>query len=359
MKHILRKAASIILTGALLAVSATPLLASDHIEQGLSLDEAKAMALRNSKSYQQAKYDIDRAWVIRDDAKDNMSFEPQMPNDPFIAASFTNLLTADMRWQMSKKELQSVEDAIEVETVNLYMSVLQAEKAVKTAQKSFEAADWRMRATRAGYQVGTVSKSNLVSAEATVAEARAGLESARQNLTNAYEKFNTHLGINQHNRPNLTYKPQFEPIRSDNVDHEVAKALATSPALIQAQYQHDILKATRNAARPFNTGQIDINKANLAIGQVREGTDKAVRNLFYNIKALEEQYTGLTEALRRAEEELRVAQVMYEVGMITRTDFVSAEAVALRAEKNLFDLLCNHETLKKQFQKPWASRVGA
>ncbi|MZP29528.1 TolC family protein [Heliobacterium undosum] len=362
-KRWLAQTVSVLIAANLLTVPAfaaeTPLpAATQQAADGvmmLTIDQAKALALQNSKDYQQAKLDVDRAWEVRDDSTTLLKFTPLNPADAANAAALNRTLTSDLNWQVAKKTQGARQDTVEAQTIQRYLDVLNAQKKVNAAQKALEAAEWKLRAARAGKTVGTVSATSVVSAEANAAGAKATLVAAQEALKDAYVKFDILLGINVEQRPVLTEQPVFRPINVENLDYEVAKALVNSPSVFNAQYTVDIKKAVRMAASPFKTGQIDINKAELDYSKAKETTDKTVRGLYYSLKQMEEQHEGLTEALRNAEESYRVAKVQYDVGLITRIELVSAESQLASAQRDLFDLICRHEQSKQSFEKPWTS----
>ncbi|MTV49606.1 TolC family protein [Heliobacillus mobilis] len=322
-----------------------------------TLEAAVDKAYENSLDYKQAELDLNRSWEVRDDAKDYIDYTPTRPNAT-EATTFNKLLNADLNWQMSKKNLKIQKDTIEVSITTKYMDLLRAQETVAYANKAKEAADWKLRATRAGFYVGTVSQPQLVDAEATAATAQASVDSAKKQLDDAYNKFNIALGLNAGDRPVLTEKINYSPLVVESLEHEVSRVIAESPTIFKAEYNVDLASFNREAASPYNVGQIDIEKAKLAVGQLKDGTEKSVRSLYYNIKTLEEQHNGLVEALRNAQTNYQATKVRFDVGMITQADLVAAESQLAKAQKDLLDNEAQHTALAVTFQKPWGASAS-
>jgi outer membrane protein TolC len=79
-----------------------------------------------------------------------------------------------------------------------------------------------------------------------------------------------------------------------------------------------------------------------------------VRSLYYTILSLEESAQIAGEAVKLAEESLRLAKLRYDLGMAIRADVTAAEQELAQARSNYNELVVQHTYMKLAFEKPWA-----
>jgi len=342
----------------LLVFGAAPAWAKEPAYPELTLQQAVKLALANSNALKAAGLDIDRAYEVRQDAADKLSFIPvgAGPFDPMVEQAFTALVTADLGWQMAKKSYTARNDAVTVAVYQAYNDVLKAEENVATLELAVKSAEQEVIAAQVGVRVGMTSKTALVQTEARRDAARLSLEAAKQGRDDAYQKFNQLVGLWPEDRPVLVDEPSYGPLLIDNLDTEVERALEASPTIAIAEENISMKKAVRQVSyfiQPYAVSRIDVDKAEYDAAQTRDQTRQAVRSLYYAVRGLEEQYRALDENRKMAAEALRVTRVKYEVGMATRIELLAAEVALAQVEKSLFDLVCQHEVLKLAFKKPW------
>jgi len=70
---------------------------------------------------------------------------------------------------------------------------------------------------------------------------------------------------------------------------------------------------------------------------------------------LEDSHFMQEEAVKLAEDNLRVKTLMNSVGLATKLDVQSAELDLQKARNDLDSIVYQHEYLKLVFEKPWAA----
>jgi len=343
-------------------ISASPVLAKEPATPSLTLEQAVEMAKAQSKTLKSAEYDLERGELVKDSAELKMLFAPTGPTTAEAKQGFTNYVQSDINQQMNKRSYDAEQDSLDMQTLQYYNNVLLGLEKVKIVEAQLKTADWKYKVAVVSKRVGILDNLSFVQAESALADAKSSLELARKSLSDNYEKFNQLVGLWPEDRPILVDQPVFEKMVIDNLETEVARAVVLSPSVWMSEKKIDLAKIARNlynlagtsSTEPYKTAEIDIEKAILSAASTEEQTRILVRSIYYKVVQLEDQYDEAQVSLKLAEENLRVAQVKYDVGMVTETDLLTAESNLLLARQSILDILSQHQILSIAFKKPWA-----
>jgi outer membrane protein TolC len=339
----------------------------------ITLNAAIEKAIKNSELVKKAEVDIERTEALRDEAADQLDFIPTGGSgyNPQLEATWASMLQADLTWRMSKKNYNARLDGIALDVCQLYWDILKLQEKVEAKKVAVEKARLELQKSRAAYQVGLVGKldrgastggsfTGLQQAEAAMVKAEGDLAATQNELDQAYTKFNQLVGLWPEDRPVLVDSLEFHPVEINNLETEVNRALEKSPSVWLAEqgvelqkYVHDLMWAT-GQYRPYDAREAEKEQAELDAINAREATKLLVRDLYYTLKTLEESYKSAEQGVAVAEEALRVSKLMYEVGMATKADVISAESTLADAKLTLKNLAAAHSYTKLVFQKPWA-----
>ena len=337
----------------------------------LSLEKAVEMAIANSKELQNAQYDIDRAWEVREKAADNVKYIPAgiISGDDAAkaAAAFTGLVQADLSWQAKKKAYEVTKDSVVMAVYKAYYNVLSAQENVRAKEATLKSAEWQRRIAADQLRLGMLSKSDFLTVSASIEQATKDLEAAKKALDDAYHQLNQLIGLWPEDRPVLTSRPKYEPLAVDSLDAAVERAVAESPTVWLAKSQVDYYKLrldlypfnSSTVSDPYDAWEIDVSKAEVSAASTEEQIRKQVRSIYYTAKQLEDSYAAVLQRLEVNREKLRVARLKFELGMATKADVLSAEAELAKTEKDLLDLIAQHEICVMLFEKPWVYSGGA
>ncbi|MGB9858724.1 MAG: TolC family protein [Moorellaceae bacterium] len=329
----------------------------------LSLEEAIDLALENDKSLQKAQVEIERLKKLRDKVAEGVEFIPAESGtyDAEIESSWYSLLSTDLSWRASQKEYEAKVDAIILDVCKKYWDVQVAAQEMLLQEKLKEQARISLENARAGAAAGTVASSTVIAAEAEYQKAVKSYEQARHTLDNAYTAFNHVVGLDPAARPELTDEVKFEPLEVDSLDAAVSRVLEKAPDVWSARQNIDLKRWAASMVyysgsyTPYEARQKELQEAELDYARVKELMAKGTRSIYYQAKQAEEGYAAAVEALKAAQEKVRVARAQYEVGTATRADVVAAEVAVMQAQVSLDQLVRNHAYLKLAFEKPWAA----
>ncbi|AKX95195.1 outer membrane protein-like [Moorella thermoacetica] len=347
--------------------------AADGKVQKITLQEAVEMALQHDQGVKKAEVEVRSTEALRDNVADNVkSIPPQgwAAPDPVTAtkvqATWVNLLSSDLAWRMSKKNLEATRDTLVLKVCKSYWDVQVAQEKLSLQEKLMQQAIKKLQEARAGQRAGTLSPAEIVMAEAQWEQAKKNYEAARQNLNDAYNTFNNLVGLLPEERPLLVDTPDYQPLNINSLDAEVDRVLTESPAVWAAKQQIDIKKwasdiiyDSQGNVIPYKSRQAEVEAAEYDYASAKTAMEKATRALYYQTKSLEESYGTALEALRMAEEALRVEKAKYAAGMSIQTKVFEAEVNVAQAQEAVDELIRNHAYLKLAFEKPWAMQTAS
>ncbi|HWP95322.1 MAG TPA: TolC family protein [Syntrophomonadaceae bacterium] len=344
-----------------------PVLAADTTDsstapQGLTIQQAIDMALKSSNSLQSASLSVDRSKDVRDYA--GYAMGGQMTPTGIGATSssvstFYSLVSANISWEMTKKNETAVEDQVSYSTFKAYIDVLNAEETLSLAEKSLAVAQWNNNVASVGWRVGTVGDYDRNSVETAFKAAQKTVEADKIALTGAYQALDKLLGLSADSTPLLAEKPNFVALDPNtNLDGAISNGVDNNPQIYNLDQKVTLAQLSLNTwtgtGDPYEAKEIDKTTAELNAADTRVTLRQAVRTTYNNINSLEQQIAAQQEQLKKDQENLRLTQIKMDIGLATKTDLLSAEFTVQTDTKNLNNNINSHELLKLAFKKPWA-----
>ncbi len=332
--------------------------------EGITLNQAVDLAINNSKSIKLAKISTEQSNLSHKAAEKNVSYEPAGSVSSAISAPFHALVAADISYQVAKKSQNSTEDKVVYSALSAYINLLNAIDSYKYSESLVANTTKQLQISRVSNQIGTLSSFELSQMESKLVAAQASLKDSENALTSAYEKFNDLIGIHINERPVLLERPQFALTEAtmDTLESWVSRATEGNPDLLlkdlqinQASLQFKLYDMNKYVSEDYDSQELNIDKAKVSSQTAKDSAKQAVRNIYFNIIKLEEQYNSTQNAIKLAEETLRITKTKYELGMATKLEVDNAELAILEQQKNLNNIIGQHELLKIAFEKPWAA----
>jgi len=334
----------------------------EPVRPEISLNDAISRALSNSKEVLKAQKEIERTEALKEQADAQLDYIPTYaPGTALVEVPWANMMAADLTWQMSRKSADATVDATALSTCKKYWDVIRALEKVEVARLGVKSANQQRAIAMLSQSVGIISPINSEQVNLKLIEAEANLANAENELENAYAVFNQAIGLNPWDRPILTDDEiVFTPLEIENLQTEISRVKATSPSLWLAQekvtmqkYLKDMMFYTGEYS-PYKARKIELEQAELDAMSAEQMYETIVRSLYYTILSLEESAQIAGEAVKLAEESLRLAKLRYDLGMAIRADVTAAEQELAQARSNYNELVVQHTYMKLAFEKPWA-----
>jgi len=328
-----------------------------------TIEQAVDAALINSATIKSSDYDIQEGEKTRDSAADNVKAIPASGSSSSAIRAYTGLVSADISWTMSKKTKTLEGDKLVVSVNQEYVNLIKAIEALNYAQETLKNTQWQWNVNQLNYQVGNISETQMNASDTQLKSVQNSLRLAEIALDTEYQAFDKLVGLNSTERPVLTEKPGYSVLQIDDLGIEVNRVLDQSPSLwkvdqnvIQAKLAVDLYDwSTSTSSAAYENKVIDVNKAELSASESKKQVAQLVRDLYNSICKLEETYNTQQDAIKLAEDNLRVKQLMFEIGMATKTDVQTAELALEKDKQDLNATIYSHEIGKLVFAKPWVN----
>lgn len=363
----MRKCLVLFLTMLLLLALTPQLLAVEAVQpgEGLTIEEAINMAWANSQDLMQSDLDIEKAEKDRESIAKFVKFIPLESSGSTDAdTAYTNLVAADISHLMSKKTRGMNEDKVALSTFNAYVGVIQAGQNLQYHENALKKAQLDWRHANLKHQLGLISRFEKDLADSGYLNAQKAVGLAQDRLTTAYQAFNKLIGLSVDKRPLLSEKPAYSEMEIDDLEAAVNRIVYNNPAIWLSEQMVDLAKLQKSllnlSASDANTrrsAEIGVEKADLSSAQAKTDFRQAVRDIYYNIQALETAYTLQNEGVKLAQQGYDIAKLNYELGMATGADLQEAKTQLEKAVLDLDGTIYQHEYLKMVFAKPWAAMV--
>jgi outer membrane protein TolC len=405
---------------------------------GLTMESSIAMALKNNLLVKGADALRDSAVAKVDEARTSVlpkvalngsytrlseGVPVPLPAPPFFAAGSKNsydfrlsvsqplytggalpaaLRAAQASLSAADLDLEAKRQETAWQVAGAYYGLLTAGRLVSVAEESVAAAEAHLAVVKAGYESGTILKTDVLRTEIAQGQARQNLIRARHGEELARLSFATMLGLPGGVHVGLADPPpQTNPATS--LEEDVKLALARRPDLASAREQLQLGRAgVAQAKSGFlpsvalvatddykggalddldNSWMVTLNASfslldwGAAKARLRQAED-GLSGFEFRVKALEDQirlevhqaHQAVTEAeerlpmaeatIRQARENLELTQIRYEAGMATTVDLLDSQALLAQSEANQVQAVYDFNLALARLAKATGEAVG-
>ena len=289
-----------------------------------------------------------------------------------------------------------------------YLSLIMSRNKVSVAEQTVRDYEEHLRNANLQYQVGIVSKSDVLATNTRLANAKTTLVEAKNAANLAEAKFNNHVGLPVSTPvvtadKELTYVPygiSLEAAKSYGVAHrgaivQAAMAVKSAEENVSRTDASDIPVVSANANRSMSGSQwagndnkswsvgatlswnvwdggqskanvsaakAKLEKAKEAYAQTIDTVELQVQEAYLNLKAAEQKIKSTHAAVEAGQEDFRIKTLRYRSGVGTNVDVLDAETALATARNNYVDALYNYNlsmaTLEKAMGIPVEATVG-
>ncbi|SMP56631.1 TolC family protein [Anoxynatronum buryatiense] len=362
----------ILLTGLLLStITGSVWAAEEPVEiPVLTLEEAIETALKNNLDLKNAQRQVDQSFKQRQNAVGMVNVVPiggpGGSSDELANQTTINLVQSDLQWQQKRKELDLKKDQIEYQVKEQYYELIKAQLEEAHHLQKDELNQWQHRLKEVQFEQGITSRSEILLATQQQEDNERRIELLKEARSNRNQVLNETMRINTNREYVAVDFPEYEPLKLFNLTSHINSLKAGSIYTWLANSQVDMAQLQLNLFNfneAFSRYSYDAQKINKSIAETNQlSTEEQMENnaraSYRAIVALEEQIDLLNLQLEMIEEQVRVASVQYEAGVIT--DF-QLKQTALAAEEIIWQqqqMILQHDLLKDVLKKPWAMGGG-
>jgi len=234
-------------------------------------------------------------------------------------------------------------NTLRANTIKNYFTVLQATDALKINQDNLAVQERIYKNTVKKYDLGVVSKQEVLQAEIAVLSAKDAVAGAITGLNMAKMGLNTFLGYEVMQKLELTDTLKAVPVSTVPLGEAIAKALTNRNEIKAAGFALKIQEILMNRTKvryPANSStylkqQVALQNAQFGLDQALSGIEIDVRSKYMTMIQMQDAITKGTASAAKAKELLRLAELSYSVGMNTITDVQQVQVMALGEQLSL------------------------
>ncbi len=290
-----------------------------------------------------------------------------------------------------------------------YLSLIKSRNKVSVAEQTVRDYEEHLKNANLQYQVGIVSKSDVLATNTRLANAKTALVEAKNAASLAEAKFNNYVGLPVSTPivtvdKELTYTPygiSLESAKSYGVAHrgaivQAAMAVKAAEENVSRADASDIPTVNASARRGMKGSQwsgndskdwsvgaslswnlwdggqskanvsaakAKLEKAKEAYAQTIDTVELQVQEAYLNLKAAEQNIQSTHAAVEAGQEDFRIKTLRYRSGVGTNVDVLDAETALATARNNYVDALYNYNlsmaTLEQAMGIPVEAAVGS
>ena len=290
-----------------------------------------------------------------------------------------------------------------------YLSLIMSRNKVSVAEQTVRDYEEHLKNANLQYEVGIVSKSDVLATNTRLANAKTILVEAKNAASLAEAKFNNHVGLPVSTPvvtadKELTYVPygiSLEPAKSYGVAHrgaivQAAMAVKSAEENVSRADASDIPSVNASASRGMKGSQwagndskdwsvgatlswnlwdggqskANVSAAKASLEKAKEGYAQAIETVelqvqeaYLNLKAAEQKIQSTHAAVEAGQEDFRIKTLRYRSGVGTNVDVLDAETALATARNNYVDALytynLNMATLEKAMGIPVEAAIGS
>jgi len=331
---------------------------------GLTYQQALEKALATNLKLKETIANVEQSKENRDEAGDKLVYSPigtgNGDSDAAARGALKGTRAAEISLEMSKKQINIMEDTIAYNVKTAYHAVIQKQSDKNLADLDVEHSLMEKNIVNIKAEQGLASDLEQTEAEKNYLISIENQKVADTSLKDAYLKLNQLIGLPIDARYALTDLPTFDTLEEDNLDYHVAKLLAESPSVwLQekqvdlAQLDVDLYSFNSSGSASYKSKEIDVEKASLTLADSKKKLDESIRSIYNNIRQLENQYASLQTNLAKAEDNLKLLQTKFDLGMATSLEVFDAKLGIEQMKQQVLNITLKHDELKATYEKPW------
>ncbi|HZX21761.1 MAG TPA: TolC family protein, partial [Clostridia bacterium] len=356
---------SILLTFSLFSYGTDELNNGETTEtfKSLSLEEAIEEGIKNSVRIKISDLDIE---VKKTELQEARGFERQYEEAGISLGTVegfqleANMLSTSARFALEEEKLKKeyLKEDIKHNVMLAYYGALQATDYVNITKNSLKNIQRNKDIIDKKFELGLVSKSDVLMTEIALNEANINMEKAKEDMRKALRALNMILNYPLDTELELTSDFKQETFAAD-LNEDLEKAYETRFDMIQTQHNYELVKLdfeTNAYMYTPNTYKYRYKNSNLLkmeniLKSSKQNVEFDIRNKYDAINSAYRQIKLAEANVAKAEEGLRIVEQTYDVGMATIQDVRETIIHLYGAELALSGAISNYNLAILEYNK--------
>lgn len=239
------------------------------------------------------------------------------------------------------KELKVNEIMYNVEKA--YYDLAQVGQGMEIAKESLELAEKQYEQSKKMFELGMLSKQQLLSIELAVSQAQSGYDSAVMGYEIQKMNFNNTLGLPLDQDIILTDQIQYKEYNEANIEEAIMTAFENSASLKVAIENHELSELTLKATKArytentykYREQEVAVEMSAKSLDMAKNSIEMGIRATYLSLITSEKQTKTYELTVEKAQKALELAELSYELGQNTSTDVTQARIELMNAKTNL------------------------
>lgn len=236
-----------------------------------------------------------------------------------------------------------------------YYDVIRNEERLEIQQRNMEQADRQLAVARARYDAGLISRQELLQTELSHQQSVSAMERAQRQAADARRQLARLIGADEGAFLILRDTFPFEPLEI-TLEDAIAAALATASALKQAernlaQRKIDLAQADNPYTAPvtLRKAEMEVRRAEIALEEAKVTAIDQIRQQWYALKDQEYNVISTRQREQLALDSLAICEARFDAGMMSLIDLLRDQASALEAQLNATATVWDYNLAKARF----------
>ena len=239
-----------------------------------------------------------------------------------------------------------------------YFGLLQAEQSAEISKENLEVAQELHEKTKKKYELGLVSKQQVLNSELNYIKAENGYKAVLSGVKKAKMAFNIQMGYDVMKEMTLEDELVYKAYEPVGIAEAVSQALSNRKEVKALQFAYDIEKINMDIAErkysefmsPYKTQQISLEKALKNLEDGKKGIEMEVRANYLDLMQKQEEIKSGEKAVEVAKQALHLSEVSYDAGMSVLTDVQQAQVALQQARLGLSQAILDYNLMALKFE---------
>lgn len=249
-------------------------------------------------------------------------------------------------------------NSIRLSTIQTYYGLLQANDALRIQEENLAVQKDLLKQTQMKYDLGTVSRIDLLTAENAVITAESDVISAKNMVAQA--KMGVNMLLEQPLMQELQLTTRYEALALPTITltEAINSAMDQRNELVSAEFSEKVMRVNFTSIRyRYGTQSAKYKEAEVQMKQVEQlcammpkNVEMDIRTRYADIHAKHQAVQAAQNTLDFAKEGFRISQITYNAGMNTISDVHQAQVGVLGAELGLSSAIASYNQAVYEFE---------
>lgn len=304
----------------------------NSLERSLSLEEAISLAMVNNTSVKIAEEDRKKADLEASQATLTSKDIKGALNLSRAQSKYLNEKQKSAALEIAEYNYKVVLEQVKLTVIKCYNTVLEDQELVDVQKKALKRAQKQLEQAQTMFNVGTAAKTDILSAQVNFANVQTEKIAAENDLKIAFINLNKIIGIDLNTQLSLTTKASKEDTPEIDLLKSISDALLTRQDVLAAKSNLEVAEEAYKITVDYtasNTYAAKIaltekNKASITLDNTKLQVVKDLIQAYLNIKSADITVKNLETAVEQANENVRLTNLRYNVGMATSIEVMDA-----------------------------------